>query len=98
MKSEFLIFSCWPVTARPAFGFICLRIGGGGGRGKGGRCISGEGAAQDETQFWQDVCSLLMSLEILVLTHLPPALSARGSGGYFQHSCCTKLDLSLSSL
>lgn len=43
MKSEFLIFSCWPVTARPAFGFICLRIGGGGGEGEGWALYFGGG-------------------------------------------------------
>ena len=52
MKSEFLIFSCWPVTARPAFGFICLRIGGGGGGGGGGGAVFGGGGGGGGGEGW----------------------------------------------
>lgn len=42
---------------------------------------------RDERCFWQGVCSLLMSPEILDLVHLHPASSLEGEGGYFQSSC-----------
>lgn len=50
------------VTARRDFGFICSRVFLAGG----GHCISGEAVVRDERCFWQGVCSLLMTPEILI--------------------------------
>lgn len=64
---------CWWVTARPDFGFICLRFFLGGGV-----TISGEEAVRDERCFWQGVCSFLVSPKILDLVRLHPALTVGG--------------------
>lgn len=81
-RFHFYFLLGWWVTAIRDFGFICSSVFGFFLAG-GGHCLSGEEVVRDERCFWQGVCSLLMSPEILDLVHLHPAFSLEGEGGYF---------------